>query len=664
MNTVTLGRALSHTVKSIQFGGIASYGITSAIKEISDGLYHINFCCDVREDYQINRWQVDLFPSFSPDFTWAPHLAPTDDTMIAQHVFRSPALIAADKTHYLALIPDLTCLACSPVQWFMDMEAYQPGNVRLSIGISDSNVCDHVLFAYKDGTVLKKGRFQFAFYIIVSSSTADVDNPWRKPLSFLWSNWGKRLYDEGNPTTVPPAVYTKHIYHWAFQNWPVWQEFMLDGKKVGAPSFIVNVTQSPNYPGEMRERETLSIWNQVWFSSLRSASGLYRAGKITGNSDYIKKANMTKEIALSAPQRDGLFPSVLATKMADVEIDGAKYNRSLGWDTAYWGNSNRNPLSERTFENAPYHIADMSFTAYLMLVWYDELDGDERLLAYVRPYADKLVSLQKNGFFPGWLDAEKHQPMGFLDESPESSLSVTFLLKAYELFGNAIYLDSALSAMDAVSGSIIPSGRWEDFETYWSCCAYGRDHIGKKFERNNMFKQCNLSMFWTAEALYHTYHVTKKKKYLALGQRCLDELLMTQASWQPPYMHVNVLGGFGVMNCDGEWNDSRQSLFAELIMKYGAELGMREYTERGAAALKASFVMLYCKENVREKEQWEKAWPFFGEKDYGFMMENYGHRGETSPGGMGIGEFTIYDWGNGAAAEAYYRMLDHKIITP
>ncbi len=46
-------------------------------------------------------------------------------------------------------------------------------------------------------------------------------------------------------------------------------------------------------------------------------------------------------------------------------------------------------------------------------------------------------------------------------------------------------------------------------------------------------------------------------------------------------------------------------------------------------------------------------------EDYGFMMENYGHGGQASDTGIGIGEFTIYDWGNGAAAEAYNRMLDH-----
>jgi hypothetical protein len=40
-------------------------------------------------------------------------------------------------------------------------------------------------------------------------------------------------------------------------------------------------------------------------------------------------------------------------------------------------------------------------------------------------------------------------------------------------------------------------------------------------------------------------------------------------------------------------------------------------------------------------------------------MENYGHGGRTSPEGEGMGVFTIYDWGNGAAAEAYNRMIDH-----
>jgi hypothetical protein len=96
----------------------------------------------------------------------------------------------------------------------------------------------------------------------------------------------------------------------------------------------------------------------------------------------------------------------------------------------------------------------------------------------------------------------------------------------------------------------------------------------------------------------------------------------------------------------------------QLIIQYGKLLNKPEYIERGYAALKASFVMMYCPENPQTMKQWEKVYPFFGREDYGFMMENYGHGGRTGPDGEGMGEFTIYDWGNGAAAEAYNRILD------
>lgn len=92
--------------------------------------------------------------------------------------------------------------------------------------------------------------------------------------------------------------------------------------------------------------------------------------------------------------------------------------------------------------------------------------------------------------------------------------------------------------MDAVLAEIVPEGRWEDFETYWSCCGRGRD-------------------------------------------------------------------------------------------KYLGETGDRNY-ERGVAALKSGFIMMYCPENTSVKKMWEKVYPWFGPEDYGFTMENYAHGGRTS----------------------------------
>lgn len=609
----------------------------------------------VRQD----DWQVVVTPGFTPSFHWAPHLTPTDRHVVEQHVFRSPALIVSDGERVITLIPDLDILWYgTPARWYMDMDAEKN---CMTLGMSNSKVTDHVLFERDSGAVYPKGEVEIGFYLFYSDDEDDLQNPFRKPLEFLWERWGKPLYEAGNPVDHDLERYIEHTYNWAFKNWSesVWQEFELNGKKVGAPVFIVNITQSPNYPGEINEREFRSVWNQAWFSSLRSASGLYRYARRTNNDQLLEKAMITKELALSFPQKNGFFPALIGTDMHEVEINGAKYNRSKGWDTYYWGNSNRNPYTWNPTES-PYHILDMSWTALLMLRWYDELEKDERLLNYAESYAQALLETQSSdGFFPGWLDAESFQPMDHLNDSPETSMSVTFLMKLFELTNNQIYKQAALKAMDAVINEIIPTGRWEDFETYWSCSRLGStDWVGKKVARNNMYKQNNFSMFWTAEALLECYRQTNDIKYLDIGQRVLDEMLMTQASWQPPYMYVNVLGGFGVLNADGEWNDSRASLFAELILQYGKVLNRWEYTERGYAALKSAFVMMYCPENPQTKIQWEKVYPFFNEKDYGFTMENYGHDGRTTPEGEGMGEFTIYDWGNGAAAEAYNRIMD------
>lgn len=655
----TLPPVFQKSVGRIAYDKLGKESGKATIRSIDKNTLHVTVSYSPDEIVHQNDWQINLQPAFVPSFHWSPHLTPTDNHVIDQHVFRSPTLIVADKEQVIALIPDLNMLQKgTPVRWYLDLDA---GTNTLTLGMSNSRVVDHVLFERTDGAEYTNGKVEIGFYLLHYADKASLADPFRKPLEFLWKNWGSETYRTGNPVRGDLEPYIKHTYDWAFKNWSesVWQEFEIEGRKVGAPAFIVNVTQSPNYPGEVNEREFRSVWNQAWFSSLRSASGLYRYARRTNNGGLLEKARLTKELALSFPQKNGFFYGVIGTDMYEIEIDGRKYNRSKGWDTYYWGNSNRNPYTWNPRES-PFHILDMSWTALLMLRWYDELEKDIRLLDYAENYAGSLLKIQySNGFFPAWLSLDKLEPMEHLNDSPETSMSVTFLLKLYELTGKQKYKESALKAMDAVIHNIIPTGRWEDFETYWSCSRYGsQDLVGKKISRNNMYKQNNFSMFWTAEALFECFRLTKEERYLGCGQRTLDELLMTQASWQPPYMYVNVLGGFGVLNADGEWNDSRESLFAELILQCGKLLNNREYMERGFAALKASFVMMYCPENPQTKVQWEKVYPFFGEKDYGFTMENYGHGGRTSPEGEGMGEFTIYDWGNGAAAEAYNRILD------
>lgn len=642
---------------TITWDSLCGVPVRMETQQVDPHLLHVTLCAELPEGGRQDDWQVRIRLEELPTFFWAPHLAPKPGYCIDQHVFRCPALIASGDGWMTAVLPDLEVLKAARNRWYMDLDAPQ----RLfTLGVSDSELAEHVLYRKTPGQAFANGQFRFAFWLYSSTEQEDLADPFRPVLRFFWQQEGERLFAAGQPAHGPLMRYCEHTYSWAFDRWKdvVWQEFRIGDTPVGAPAFIVNATQSPGYPGPAGWRECLSVWNQAWFNSLRSASGLYRYARLTGNEEWLQKAQLTKELALRLPQSpDGLSYSVAATRMREKTVDGHTVSETDGWDSLYFGNSNRNPLTT-DIASSPFHVLDQSVTATYMLRWYRDLEQDDRLLAYARRYAETLLRLQaESGFFPAFLTADG-RILDELRESPETAASATFLLELYGQTGENRYLSAAIRAIEAVWQSVVPEGRWEDFETYWSCSRFGGDHVGQKFPRNDLYKQCNFSMFWTAEALFAAYTATRDDRYLQRGRRVLDELLMTQAVWQPPYMQVPVFGGFGVMNGDGEWLDARQSLFAGLILDYGAALQDEEYIQRGIAALRASFVMMYCPENPQVKREWENRWPHFGERDYGFMMENYGHDGRVDEAHSGMGEFTIYDWGNGAASEAYLRIRE------
>jgi hypothetical protein len=171
-------------------------------------------------------------------------------------------------------VPDLDlCGRVADAPWFLDYDA-RAG--KLWLGASKTRVWTHVGYRKVPGMVLPQGKLELGIYVSAYTDQSDVPNPWDKVSHFLWERYAQPLYAEGRPSTVPMDRFVEHTYNWAFQTWKhaVWQEFEIRGKRVGAPAFIVNVTESPNFPGQPTLREFLSIWNQAWFSSLRSASGV------------------------------------------------------------------------------------------------------------------------------------------------------------------------------------------------------------------------------------------------------------------------------------------------------------------------------------------------------------------------------------------------------
>lgn len=624
-----------------------------------NGKMHISVSARLAGPVPVGEWHCTVKPAFRPDFFYSPLLTPTDEHVVDMHVFRTPVLMMGDRKRVLCVLPDTDGWTDERNRLVMDLDA---GRLEMKVGINTTKIKEHSLYVGTNEAVLPAGEFRFGFTLWVLTGK-DVQNPFRPVLAAYWERYG-HVQRTRLPVGKDLIPYVRHTYAWAFDRWQeaVWQEFDLNGVRVGAPQMIVKVHQSPHYVkenGPTSLLEATAVWNQAWFSSLRSALGVYRWGKKTGDAELIRRAEMTKELALQMPQEDGLFDAVVAVPTETVTENGQTYTRAGSWDRLYFGNSNRNPVT-RDLKESPRHILDMSWTALQMLDWYEYAEKDERLMDYVGRFVRRLMRLQDaRGYFPGWLD-RNCQPLPQLLQSPESAVSATLLMRYGQLTGQKECVDSALRCADVLLREVVPESRWEDFETYWSCSRFGEEHLGRKFERNGMYKQCSLSPFYLAQMYLKCYQITGKQEYLATGERCLDEMLMYQSSFQPDYMPITTVGGFGVMNGDCELNDQRQALFAPLIVEYGRFMRRDEYVERGYAALEASFSMMYCPENPEVRSQWEQKWPFLNESDFGFMMENYGHGGYANGKSVGIGIFTIYDWGNGGASASVMEMLERE----
>ena len=96
-----------------------------------------------------------------------------------------------------------------------------------------------------------------------------------------------------------------------------------------------------------------------------------------------------------------------------------------------------------------------------------------------------------------------------------------------------------------------------------------------------------------------------------------------------------------------------ESLFALTYYRYYRHTANEAYQARGLWAMKASFYMMYCPDNPQVMKLYEEVNPHLNEEDYGFHMENFNHHDGTP---TKVGEFTIFDWGCGAASSSYYEL--------
>src|ERR1700719_2254319 len=97
-------------IDRIEYQSLGDSRPTIQYESVSKKIWKVSLIWILKDSTRQDDWKVVIHPAYKPDFHWAPHLTPTDDHIIAQHVFRAPALITASSQKQISIIPDLDIL--------------------------------------------------------------------------------------------------------------------------------------------------------------------------------------------------------------------------------------------------------------------------------------------------------------------------------------------------------------------------------------------------------------------------------------------------------------------------------------------------------------------------------------------------------------------------
>lgn len=611
------------------------------------------------------------------DFCWVPNLRPGKNYVIGDHTFRSPAIILQKGTLLTSLIPDIDLFEkYRKMKTALDLNIRENEYPLFSYGFKEYRNTGHTYYVHKNRMTdtVEDEELVYGYYLYFDG---DAKRGYEEIVRFLWENFAEKYFKNSPLPAIPYENYAKYGYSYIFKN-PVLGKFKLNRKNC-AGIYTISFT-SPKQPEILNKRElnrylkfrtigkllhkissekftsstifsdfmellihntkmkiVPQIMNQSWFNNIRTGYGIYHYGKKWKDKRLISIAKGIKNLILNAPKKSGIFPSVCFTPEKEI----------------IWGKGTKG------FEYVPYyHIPDSSTTCYWILQWYRDLDRDKNLFSICKKYADFLIKIQlPSGAIPAWVDVDEKGKIKIeeeLKESASTACSTMFLSELYLFEKNKKYLKAVEKGVDFLIREVIPENKWFDFETFFSC---SKKEINMKDKYTGLYPQNNLCIYWSCETFKNLYKITAENIYLEWGESILNLLSLYQQIWDANFLSIYTFGGFGVMNTDAEWNDSRQALFSLTYIDYYLLTKKIEYLKRGISALNASFTLMLIPEH-KEIAPGNISGDL-KEKYYGAIYENYGHLGydRRVPG------YVMFDWGTGTACTAVALLENRKLMT-
>ncbi len=594
------------------------------------------------------------------DYAWVPTLKSRRKDVVGDHTFRSPCIIARHGGLQAALVPNLDLYTSNPLRSALDFNLPRKGDdlaPRLSYVMQDCRPHGHIFYSPTgSAAILQPGdTLRMGFTLLFDLETGPFSH--QPVLRFLWQRYGqKQLTSSIDPQVLPFEQYARLSFENTLESYGLWRGFSLAGKDCGGlcgrivrPNLSQGSKKLPNdttlgvalnylFTPTLSLREKMELirwngrgihphlWNTMFLNNVRTSFGLMYYGRSWRDRGLEERARCMWNLALSAPSAAGIFPAIFSG-------DG----EHPGWV----------PGSRVWRYSSAYHTPDASVTGWWMLA-ADQYLNVEKPLFRERCQALGnffLLSQLPSGAVPTRVRVKKDGtplPEPVLAESASSAAAGMFLALLYKATDKEKYLQGAQRVADFIIEKVFPRHIWFDTEVFFSCAPKA---LGWKDASTGIPTQGTLCLSWTADLMGNLYRYTREQRYLTYGRAVLDVLLLFQQIWDAPFLDMDTRGGFASINNDAEWNDARQALFAILLMEWYEITGEAELFQRGIAALRAAFTLMYLEEHRRVAPSNVRP---MSPADRGAVAENYGHVGLD----LKIEGYIIPDWGAGTAVSA------------
>jgi hypothetical protein len=312
------------------------------------------------------------------------------------------------------------------------------------------------------------------------------------------------------------------------------------------------------------------------------ATGIFFWGKRLNDAGLVDKARRIINFTLSAPQKDGMFPSL-------YDIKKHKWVGSL-WNPPM---DHYNPDSTANYwdwNDGAYQTASASVTAGYLLQYRNTCENQPGIVDYVKRYGDFLIkNIQDDGCIPAWFD-KNLRPLPSMKWNADGGAHMWVLSELFKVTNEKKYLDAAEKLAKFMTEQVIPHQKWYDFETFYSCASKPETFYDP---RTGQYPANNMSVSWALEGFASLYNATSKDEYLKTAEAAADYSIFYQAVWAPHYIITAYpFGGFSSQNSDAEWLDQRSHRFADGLVKIGLLTGRQDLLERGVAATRASLTLV------------------------------------------------------------------------